>query len=191
VTGIILAGGKNKRMGVNKAFLNICGKRIIDNTLSIYRRIFSEIIIVTNNPEDYSYSGVKLIKDIIPGKGSLGGLYTGLVEAKNQYCFVSACDMPFINENLIVYIMSFNGYDIVVPWVEGNYEPLFALYSRDCLRIIERQFDEQNYKISDLFSKVKIKKISVEELKLFDYELRSLININTPKDYKKHLLQVK
>jgi molybdenum cofactor guanylyltransferase len=182
VTGIILAGGKNSRMGVNKAFINIGGKRIIDNTLSIYKKIFSEIIVVTNTPEDYEGSGAKIVTDIIPNKGSLGGLYTGIVESKNDHCFVAACDMPFINEKLIRYITEIQGYDIVVPVVERYYEPLFAMYSKNCLSFIKEQLDNDNLRISDIFKKVRVKEVKINELRMFDNELMSLVNINTPED---------
>ena len=90
MTGIILAGGKNSRMGTNKAFLEIDGSRLIDKTINIYRKIFSEIIIVTNDPLSYiEFTDAAIVTDIYKGKGPLGGIYTGLFYSKNNYAFIS------------------------------------------------------------------------------------------------------
>ena len=82
--GIILAGGKNTRMGVNKAFLEINGTRMIDKTIDIYSRLFSEILIITNDPLPYlEFTRAAIVTDIYKGKGPLGGIYTGLFYSKN------------------------------------------------------------------------------------------------------------
>jgi len=83
ITGIILSGGKNSRMGVNKAFLELDGQRLIDKILDIYKNIFSEIIIVANDPLSYTeFSDTIIVTDIYKGKGPLGGIYTGLFYSK-------------------------------------------------------------------------------------------------------------
>ena len=98
MTGIILAGGKNTRMGVNKAFLEINGTRMIDKTIDIYSRLFSEILIITNDPLPYlEFTRAAIVTDIYKGKGPLGGIYTGLFYSKNPYVFVSACDIKKYN----------------------------------------------------------------------------------------------
>lgn len=136
-------------------------------------------MIVTNTPEDFYYTKVRLVKDIIPGYGSLGGLYTGIKEAKYDKCFVIACDMPFINSDLIKYIIAMRGYDAVVPKTNGRFEPLFALYTKKCLKVIEKKFKKGNLKISEIFSEIKIREMNENEIKKFDNNLLSLININT------------
>lgn len=187
MTGIILAGGKNSRMGVKKAFLNIGGTKIIDNIIYIFKKIFDEIIIVTNTPEDYEYCKVKLVSDIIPGKGPLGGIYTGLNAAKNEYCFVTACDMPFIDEILIQYIIGISGYDIVVPLVHGKYEPLFALYSKKCISVLRQQLKEEELSLKEIFKRCIVKEIKEEELCKTKSELISFTNVNTPEEFENAL----
>ena len=179
MTGVILAGGKNSRMGMEKAFIQISGKSIIDNALSIFKEIFSEVLIVTNTPEDFYYAKVELVKDIYPGGGSLGGLYTGIKKAKYDECFVIACDMPFINSDLIKHMIEIKGYDVVVPKINGMYEPLFASYSKSCLEVIENNLKKGNLKIIETFSELKIREINQIEVSLYDNKLLSLINLNT------------
>lgn len=182
VTGIILAGGKNSRMGRQKAFIEIDGIPIIDIILKIFRELFSEIIIVTNTPKDFEYTKVRLVKDIIPNKGSLGGLYTGIKEAAFDDCFVVACDMPYINLQLIKYIIQIKGYDVVVPQIDNKFEPLFAVYSKNCLKTIKQNLSEERLRILDIFSKVNVREIYESEIRLYDSKLLSLINLNTPEE---------
>jgi molybdopterin-guanine dinucleotide biosynthesis protein A len=182
MTGIILAGGKNSRMGRKKAFINVDGNTTIDRILAIFKEVFLEVIIVSNTPEDFSYTGLKVVTDIIPDMGSLGGLYTGLVNMNYERCFVVACDMPYISKSLIKYIIDIPRYDIVVPKIEGFYEPLFACYSRRCTNFVKRQLEAGNLRITDLYSYFTVKEIHENEIKKYDSSMRSLVNINTPED---------
>ncbi|TYQ17932.1 UNVERIFIED_CONTAM: molybdenum cofactor guanylyltransferase [Acetivibrio alkalicellulosi] len=182
MTGIILAGGKSSRMGRKKAFINLDGKTIIDRILAILKEVFLEVIIVSNTPEDFSYTNLKVVMDIISDKGSLGGLYTGLVNMKYERCFVVACDMPFISKSLVKYIIDIPRYDIVVPKIEGFYHPLFACYSRRCADLTKKQLEKCNLRITDIYSYFTVKEINEYEIRKFDSNMRSLVNINTPED---------
>lgn len=184
MTGIILAGGKNSRIKVKKAFLNIGDKPIIEIILSKFEKVFSDIIIVTNSQFEYEYLGVKLFRDIIPEKGSLGGLYTGLVNSESKYNFIVACDMPFINEELIKEVIrNYDEYDVIVPKINNGYEPLFAMYSKNCISFIKKQLDEDNLKITNFFPYVKFKEITENTIKQIDPDFYSFFNINTRIDY--------
>ena len=174
---------------MKKAFIEIGGKTIIDNILNIFKDIFTEVLIVTNTPQDFYYTKVNIIRDILPGYGSLGGLYTGVKKAKYDKCFVVACDMPFINSNLIKYMLGIEGYDVVVPKIKGRFEPLFAVYSKGCLEVIEKNLYKGNLKISEIYSEMRLREINEDEFDLFDSGLLSIININTPSDLKNILAQ--
>ncbi|WP_238883779.1 molybdenum cofactor guanylyltransferase [Clostridium sp. YIM B02551] len=187
VTGVILAGGKNTRMGVDKAFLEIDGVKFIDRILSVYKKIFSEIIIITNTPEKYKVTGVKIYRDLICGKGSLGGLYTGILKSQNDYAFITACDMPYPNKDLVEYIASIKEYDAVVPLIKERYHPLFAMYSKKSIEIIESQLKANNLRIQEIFQKLNVRKINENEIMKFDRMMLSLLNINTPQEYRNFL----
>ncbi len=116
ITGIILAGGKNLRMGKNKAFLEVNGERIIDRTKNLFLELFDEVLLVTNSLPDYLGLNLRMVADLHPGKGALGGIYTGLFHASHSHAFVAACDMPFLNKDLIRHLIDLSpGYDIVIP----------------------------------------------------------------------------
>ena len=187
MTGIILAGGKNTRMGTNKAFLEIDGSRLIDKAINIYREIFSEIIIVTNDPLSYiEFTDVAIVTDIYKGKGPLGGIYTGLFYANNSYAFVAACDMPFLNEDFIIYMTKQVGkYDIIVPELPEGFQPLYAIYSKNCLSHIKKLLIADKLKITGFYKDVRLLSIPEEKIIPFNQDGRLFLNVNTPEDMKK------
>ena len=184
MTAIILAGGKASRMGTDKAFLKIGNQHLIKRQIGLLRKIFEKIIIVTNSlPKYRGYKGIKIISDLITNRGPLGGIYSGLVASSSTYNFVVACDMPFINQALIRYIIrNRDNYDIVIPKIDKKYHPLFGVYSKNCIPVIEKAFSKDKLNVSTIFPKVKTGFISREEIERFDKHLLSLININTQDD---------
>ena len=194
MTGVILAGGKNSRIGLNKAFLEIGGKKIIDRTIEIYKKIFDEILIITNTPEDYQYLTesvilgeaknlkLKIYTDLIPHRGSLGGIYTGLHYSKSDYAFFAACDMPFLNERVIRHIIKVaRDYDIIVPYFKHRLHPLHAVYSKKCLPLIKVMVGKNRLKIKDLFLKCKVKRV----MDIPQTKLPPFFNINTMRDFRR------
>ena len=187
ITGIILAGGKNTRMGTNKAFLEIDGIRLINKTINIYREIFSEIIIVTNDPLSYiEFADAVIVTDIYKGKGPLGGIYTGLFYSKNNYAFVSACDMPYLNKDFISYLTNQSGkHDVIVPELAEGYQPLHAIYSRSCLPNIKRLLSMDKLKITGFYRDMRVLTIGEEKIKPFNPDGLLFRNLNTPEDMEK------
>jgi len=173
LTGVILAGGENKRFaGMNKAFIRIGEKRIIDRIYRIYNDLFKEIILVTN---------------LFPMKGSLTGIHAGLFYMTTPYAFFAACDTPFLNKVLVGTIIDALDprFDIIIPETDKGFEPLCAVYSKACLKPIEQQLFEQELKIQKFFRKVRVKKLSEKSLRGSDPNLLSFFNVNTPDDLKK------
>jgi molybdopterin-guanine dinucleotide biosynthesis protein A len=187
MTGIILAGGKNSRMGINKAFLEIDGIRLIDKAINIYREIFSEIIIVTNDPLSYiEFTDAEIVTDIYKGKGPLGGIYTGLFYSKNDYTFISACDMPYLNKDFISYLTTHTGkYDIIVPELSDGFQPLYAIYSQNCLSHIKKLLIADKLKITGFYKEVRQLSIPEEKIIPFNKDGRLFLNFNTPEDLEK------
>jgi len=183
ITGIILAGGKNLRMGKNKAFLEIKGQRIIDRTKQLFVDLFDEVFLVANSPLDYLDLNLRVVSDLFPEGGALGGIYSGLFHASHSHAFVAACDMPFLNKALISHLSALSpGYDIVIPKTEDGWQPLHAVYSQKCLPFMEDLLQEKNLKIIDFFPKVKKREVTTEEILPFDPQLVSFLNVNTPED---------
>jgi len=186
ITGIILAGGKNLRMGRNKAFLEIDGRRIIDRTKDLFLEVFDEVLLVTNSPLDYLALDLRLVSDLIPDKGSLGGIYTGLFHASHPHAFVAACDMPFLNRRLIGHLAQLAPkFDIVIPKTNDGLQPLHAVYSQSCLPFMEDLLRRDNLKIIDFFPRVNVREVRADEILPYDPELKTFLNVNTPEDLQK------
>ncbi len=182
MTGIILAGGKNSRISLTKALIKLGPTTIIENTVTLFKHLFSEVIVVANFWEDYQNLGVTLVRDIIPDKGPLGGLYSGLKASSSFYNFVVACDMPFIDTAIIQHLQRYsrdNLFNIIVPEYNGFIEPLFAIYSRDCIEGIAESLKNDRLKIRDFFTQVKVKEVSCHQ---FHSVEKSFFNINTKED---------
>lgn len=183
MTAIILAGGKSSRMGFDKAFIKIKGIPIIKEQVRLLKTFFKKVIIVTNNPHKYKLRAVKVIRDIIPDKGPLGGVYSGLKASNSFYNFVVACDIPFINLKLIKYMISRRyGFDVVVPKTQKGYEALFAIYSKNCIQPIYTILNTDDLRIKGVFAKVRLKEITEQQLKNFGDPNTLFMNINTKDD---------
>jgi molybdopterin-guanine dinucleotide biosynthesis protein A len=189
MTGIILSGGKSIRMGgENKAFLSINGEFVIDRVLKIFKELFDETIIVTNSPLDYLDYDVRIVTDIIKGKAALGGIYTGLFYASSEHCFVSACDMPFLDKRFIEYmISSIKGYDIIVPHASDGLQPLHSIYSKKCIPLMKKLIDRDDLKIRILYKKMNTLTLPTDTIRSFDQNERMFLNINSHEDFKRIL----
>jgi molybdopterin-guanine dinucleotide biosynthesis protein A len=172
-------------MGVNKAFLEIDEIRLIDRTLAVYRQVFNEIIIVTNEPCAYlEFNDVALVTDIYKEKGPIGGIFTGLFFAKNQYIFVSACDLPYLNADFILYLGRLVGrHDVIVPETAEGYQPLCAVYSRNCLPVIKKRLETDNLKITGFYKDARVLAVTENQLRPFDPCGLLFRNLNTPSDF--------
>lgn len=169
--------------GVNKALLEVGGSPIIERTASALCQVFQEVLLITNSPDDFRFLGLPMLKDVVPGHGSLGGLYTGLRACKGHYGFLAACDMPFLSVDVIRHIANLvQGFDVVVPRISGMLEPLHAAYSRKCLPYIEDLFQHEDLKILNFYDKVKVREVPEEDLFPLDPELRFAMNVNSPED---------
>jgi molybdopterin-guanine dinucleotide biosynthesis protein A len=185
MTGIVLSGGENRRMGADKAFLKIDGTPMIERILRVLTVIFDKIIIVTNDPQLYTAYDLMVVTDALDKRGPLTGIYSGLLNTTDNYNFVVACDMPFLNAGLISYMMGLAaGHDVVVPRIGGLPEPLHAVYHRGLLPIIEKRIRLDARQIQGIFSDARVRYVTEEEIDRYDQGRRSFMNLNTPVEYK-------
>jgi molybdopterin-guanine dinucleotide biosynthesis protein A len=186
-TGVILAGGLNRRLGGRpKAQLKVGGKRILERVMDVFAGIFPRILLVTNEPEGYLDWDLTLVTDIHPVRASLTGLHAGLFYTRTPYAFFSACDAPFLNPSLVRAVLAHirPTVDVVLPVTAKGREPLVAAYSRRCLGPIERQLACGDLKIDHFFRKVRVSPVTESQLRQVDPELASFFNVNTPQDLK-------
>ena len=183
VSGIILAGGNSRRLGQNKALIRLGTRTLIEIVLEKLRCLSDDIILSTNEFDKFASLDVRMVRDIYGEGGVLGGLYSGLQSAKSPFALVVACDMPFLNLNLLRFmILHAPGYDVVVPRLSTGIEPLHAIYARTCLEPIRETLEEGRLRIVDFWDRVRVCYIEQDEIEVLDPQKLSFFNINAPED---------
>lgn len=183
---VIQAGGQSRRMGQDKALLTFMGEPLIRRVLDRLRLLADEILVTTNQPDDYQFLGVPLFADRLPDRGALGGLYTALDAASHPLVAVVACDMPFVNTTLLTAeraILQTTASDAVIPDTGRGLEPFHAVYRRaTCLPAVRTALDQNHWRVDAWFSQVKLYILSPEMTRQYDPDLHSFFNLNTPQD---------
>ena len=186
MTGAVLVGGKSRRMGSNKAFIEVEGRTIIERAIETLRDLFSPLILVASkeNILDYQHLNVTVVADVYEGAGSLGGIYTALFHSPSPYCFVTACDMPYLDGEIITRMCaSAGGHDAVIPFINDRFHPLHALYSRRCMEPMEEMITAGDLTIGNLYPHISVRKLD-EAFFHGPSDLAFLSNLNTEEDLK-------
>jgi molybdopterin-guanine dinucleotide biosynthesis protein A len=184
-TAAILAGGRAHRLGgLDKSALAVGDRSILDRQLMVLRGLTPHLLIVANDEHRYREAGVPVVPDRIAGAGSLGGLYTALVEAPTEQVLVIACDMPFLNAPFLARLAALGaGVDAAVPRDARGVHPLCASYDRRIAERIRARIEAGALKVADALTELAVREIGPHELAPFDPDGRLLLNINTPDDY--------
>ncbi|MCW3489148.1 molybdenum cofactor guanylyltransferase [Dethiobacter alkaliphilus] len=188
MSAVILAGGKSSRMGRDKLLLPLGGKPLISHVLDTLQGLFAECILVTDRPQSFSGFAVRVTEDLIrrPEKNSLAGIHAGLSMACHDYVLAVAGDMPFINRDVLLYLCSRGSDEDVVIFRDGpHFQPLCAIYHKNCLPHIEDMLNKGHYKVADFFPSVRVREVDVSSLQPLDPGRISFFNVNAPEDYEK------
>lgn len=182
ITGIILAGGKSRRMGTEKGLVEFMGKPLIEHAIGEMQKVAGKILISANTAS-YDHYGCEVIQDLYPNSGPMGGIYSCLERSETTHNLVLSCDTPFVSEELMKYILkNVNGKDIVAPWHGGEFfEPLCAYYSKEVLSVLQDFIIQHNYKIPDVFQVVNFLPLEIHKDLPFYHE-RLCYNINSKKE---------
>jgi molybdopterin-guanine dinucleotide biosynthesis protein A len=181
-----MAGGKSSRMGTDKSFVQLRGKSLIDYVLAAVAGIGDETFIITNRPEAYRSLNLPTYGDILPEKGPLGGLYTAISRAAYPHVLVVACDMPWLNNQLLDHMIGLRYQaDAIVPRWTKHPEPLHAIYSRSCLIPIYKMLTAGNLKMVSFYDQIDVRYVDRAEIAKFDPRGRSFSNVNSPEELEK------
>lgn len=188
LTVAIMAGGQSSRMGTDKAFVELLGQPLIAHILERVADLGQdETIIVTNRPTDYAHLGLPTFTDVLPGKGSLGGIYSALRHSNSDDVLVIACDMPFVNPALLRHMIGLRDaadgpFDVIVPRRDGYPQGLHAIYRQTCLGPIHERLDADRLKVIGFYDAVRVHYLDEAAYAPFDPDGLSFYNINTPED---------
>ncbi len=183
VSCAILAGGKGSRLGDDKALLDVEGVPLIETIVMGLREISGDVMVVGTHLSRFKFLKVRLVEDIVPDLGALGGICSALKVAKHRHVVVVACDMPFINMNLVRYLVLLStGYDVVMPYVGEEAEPLHAVYSKACLAAVQDSIEAGERRIVSFLPRVRVRDVREDEIQILDPEFASFFNVNTRED---------
>ncbi len=186
ISGVLLAGGQSRRMGQDKRRLSVGGQSLFCRVLSVFEELFAEVIVVVAEQSTVTEGlNHKVVTDLIPGKGPMGGLYTGLSYCTKSSVFVAACDMPFLRLPLMKRICETSkNYDATVVRLSIGIQPMQGVYSKKCLPILKEMIDMDQLGMRSLLSRseLTIKLVDEENIKDLDPNCVSFMNINTPSD---------
>ena len=179
-----MAGGAGRRLGKNKALERIGGRALIERVVDRLIPVTTEVMVVVARPKQAEPlplpSSVRVITDRYPGRGSLGGIFTGVDASAERWSLVVACDMPFLDLDLLRHLMAKStNADAVIPRLNGQPEPLHALYSKACLGPMERMLRAGQLKIAPLFETVRVRYVDEGTIDRIDPRHLSFFNINT------------
>lgn len=182
VTGIILAGGKSTRMGADKGLELLAGKPLITYAIQALAPHCQNIIISTGS-DAYSHFGFQVVADEFPGIGPMGGVYSSLNKSKTLHNLVLSCDLPFVSSELLAFILKQSvGFETAVPWYENNYyEPLCGYYSKQITDTLFAFIECKNYKLPDVFEKIRINKLRIDSNLPFFHD-RLFMNVNSKEE---------
>lgn len=190
ITGVILAGGRSRRMGQNKALMPLGDEPLIAHVIRQMESVTDELLLITNEPELYTPLKLPMYRDILPDMGALGGIYTGLTYAANCTVICVGCDMPLLQPNLLSHLTTLlDNYDAVVPCVEVEersasvLQTLAAIYTKRCLPIIDRMLTGGELRVHALYDRIDTRIVQPQEWRRFDPRGISFFNINTPEDF--------
>ncbi len=187
LTVVIQAGGISSRMGEDKALKPFLGRPLIQRVIERLDSIADEIIVTTNRPAEYGFLNTRLVPDLKPGRGALGGLYTAIESATHPFVAVIACDMPFASKMLIegaTRLMVREEADVVIAKTDEGYEPFHALYRREtCLPAIEAAIEADQWKVIAWFPQVRVRELTPQEVKQYDPSGLCFWNLNTPQEF--------
>jgi len=188
MSAIVLAGGKSSRMGTPKASLLFDHEPLLVHIVRALGRLFPEIVVVAAPAQELPPVPATVVRDEVPHQGPVGGLCYGLRATSDAWSFVTSCDVAFLDAGLISYLLSRIGdADVVVPHWEQRLQPLHAVYRRSVLPLLEGQLARGELRPIHLFDRVRTCTIGEEEIRRFDPEGSSFLNMNTPEDYEEAL----
>lgn len=187
VTGVILAGGASRRMGQNKALLELEGRPLIEVVAERLRPVVDELIVVADDVERYAPYGDRCVPDVYPGVGTLGGIHAGLSAASHDLALIVACDMPFLNPAVLSWFVDTasrtNGTgpaDLVILKHEEGVEPLHAVYRKSCLPVIQATIESGERCAFAFYDEIRVRYVHPSEVAPLDPDFLSFRNINTP-----------
>ncbi|HUT15703.1 MAG TPA: molybdenum cofactor guanylyltransferase [Anaerolineae bacterium] len=183
ISASVLAGGRSRRLGVDKSLLRVCGESLLERILTTLASLTDDLLVVADNGDKLPHLAARIVPDARPGMGPLGGIYSGLRAMRGDRGLFLACDMPLLNPYLLRYMVLLSAdFDVVIPRIGAGVEPLHAVYSKACIGPIESSLNRSELRVVRFFPEVRVRYVEQHEIDIFDPNNLSFFNINCPAD---------
>jgi len=186
---VIQAGGNSLRMGSNKSLKPFLGIPLIQRVFKRVESLSEDIFIVTNTPGEFAFLNLRMVSDELPGRGVISGLYTAMIQSNQEFVGVIACDMPFVNADLILAeyeILVETNADVAIPRTRTGYEPLHAVYRRkNCMTAIHEAIQNDQRRLISWLPSVQVVEFDEQMIEKFDPKHLAFINTNTQEEFSK------
>ena len=177
VTGIILAGGKSSRFGSDKALFEFNGKKLVEYSIEKLSPICNRLLLSTNQPEKYAFTGLKTVTDIYPDCGPVGGIHACLLHSGTEHNLVIGCDLPWLETSIFQFLLQKSfGYQVVMPSHKGFRETMASYFHKSCADTLEQALMEKRYKIFDAIASLKTFNPDIVNESFYSEKLFSNIN---------------
>jgi molybdopterin-guanine dinucleotide biosynthesis protein A len=185
LTGVVLAGGSSRRMGADKAFLEIGGAPMIRRVLDALATCCARVVVVAKDAQAYAALGVPVVIDAVPDQAPLVGLCAGLRAATTPWVFAASCDLPFLSPAAVrLLAAAAEGHDAAVPYVDGRWHPLHAVYAAAAADVLEAQWRGGTRALHRALAALRVRPVGADDLVAADAGRRTLRNVNTPAEYR-------
>jgi len=182
---VVLAGGQSRRLGIDKALLSLGGAPLLQTVVERVSHLCRRVIVAVDRPGRYRRLGLaaRFVADASPGLGPLAGLQSGLRACSTEYALVVACDLPFLNLELLRYMAGLSrSYQALVPHSAGRDHPLHAVYARSCLPEVDALLAAGGGSMKELLDRLDVRRLDEGDLHRLDPDGLSLLNLNDKSD---------
>ena len=183
--GLVLAGGRSHRLGPDKALVRFGGVPLLRIVVERVAQVCREVVVAVDRPNRYEGLALpaRLVADESPGLGPLSGLQIGLRTCRTEHVLVAACDLPFLNVELLRHMARLpRSYQALVPWRDGRWQPLHAIYARSCLEAVDAMAAGGGASMQELLGRLNVRRLDEEEMDRLDPDGLSLVNLNERSD---------
>ena len=186
VAAFVLAGGRSRRMGQDKALLQLGESTLLTRALALAASVSADVRIVGDMQRFLPFG--RVVEDVFPGHGPLGGIHAALRQSATELNLMLAVDLPFVESGFLAYLISSASQCaavVTVPRSADGWQPLCAVYRREFADVAERALRKGKNRIDALFAQIEVRAVGRDEWERMGFSAEMFRNLNTPEEWER------